>query len=80
MSVLLRAEHLVKEFPVRGGVVHAVSDVSFAIEKGETLGLVGESGCGKSTFMRFLVWLDSRGKTCRRSRAGRCARCAAACR
>ena len=53
MSELLRAEGLVKEFPVKGGVVHAVSDVSFAIEGGETLGLVGESGCGKST----LGWL-----------------------
>ena len=55
MSELLRAEHLVKEFPVRGGVVHAVSDVSFAIEKGETLGLVGESGCGKSTLGKLVL-------------------------
>ena len=55
MSELLRAEHLVKEFPVRGGIVHAVSDVSFSIEKGETLGLVGESGCGKSTLGKLLI-------------------------
>ena len=55
MSELLRAERLVKEFPVKGGVVHAVSDVSFAIEKGETLGLVGESGCGKSTLGKLLL-------------------------
>ncbi|MBR2570902.1 MAG: ATP-binding cassette domain-containing protein [Clostridia bacterium] len=55
MSELLRAEHLVKEFPVRGGAVHAVSDVSFSIEKGETLGLVGESGCGKSTLGKLLL-------------------------
>ncbi len=55
MSTLLRAEHLVKEFPVKGGVVHAVSDVSFTIEKGETLGLVGESGCGKSTLGKLLL-------------------------
>ena len=55
MSELLRAEHLVKEFPVKGGVVHAVSDVSFAVEKGETLGLVGESGCGKSTLGKLVL-------------------------
>ena len=70
MSELLRAEHLVKEFPVKGGVVHAVSDVSFAIEKGETLGLVGESGCGKSTLGKLVldlirptsgkVWFDGK--------------------
>ena len=57
MSELLRAEGLVKEFPVKGGVVHAVSGVSFAIERGETLGLVGESGCGKSTLGRLLLRL-----------------------
>jgi peptide/nickel transport system ATP-binding protein/oligopeptide transport system ATP-binding protein len=59
---VLEAVNLVKEFPVRGGVlqrvvakVHAVSDVSFALGKGETLGLVGESGCGKSTTGRMLL-------------------------
>jgi len=55
MSELLRAERLVKEFPVKNGTVHAVSDVSFTIEKGETLGLVGESGCGKSTLGKLLL-------------------------
>ena len=55
MSELLRAERLVKDFPVKQGVVHAVSDVSFTISKGETLGLVGESGCGKSTLGRLLL-------------------------
>jgi len=55
-SVLVRVERLVKHFPVRLGaygerraVVHAVDDISFDIHDGETLGLVGESGCGKST-------------------------------
>ena len=55
MSELLRAERLVKDFPVKRGVVHAVSDVSFTIHRGETLGLVGESGCGKSTLGRLLM-------------------------
>jgi oligopeptide/dipeptide ABC transporter ATP-binding protein len=55
-EVLLEVNNLVKHFPVRRGVfgrvsgqVHAVDDVSFSIAAGETLGLVGESGCGKST-------------------------------
>lgn len=54
--VLVRVEHLTKHFPVRLGAfgehaatVHALDKVSFHIRKGETLGLVGESGCGKST-------------------------------
>ncbi|MGZ5120380.1 MAG: ATP-binding cassette domain-containing protein, partial [Burkholderiales bacterium] len=52
---LLQVENLTKHFPVRKGVfsqlsghVHAVDDISFSIVQGETLGLVGESGCGKS--------------------------------
>ncbi|MGE8206404.1 ABC transporter ATP-binding protein [Heyndrickxia sp. NPDC080065] len=61
---LLKIEHLKKNFPIRGGVfgkkvgeVKAVDDVSFSIHKGETLGLVGESGCGKSTTGRMLLRL-----------------------
>ncbi len=61
---LIEVEHLVKYFPVRGGVlmrtvaqVRAVEDVSFAVKHGETLGLVGESGCGKTTVGRMLVRL-----------------------
>jgi len=55
---LLRTENLVVEFPTKGGrVVHAVSDVSFDVLQGETLGLVGESGCGKSTTGRALMQL-----------------------
>src|SRR6058998_1420049 len=53
---LLEVKHLKKHFPIKGGVfsktivyVYAVDDVNFTLSKGETLGLVGESGCGKST-------------------------------
>ena len=57
-DVVLRVENLVMEFPTgRHQVVHAVSDVSFDIRRGETLGIVGESGCGKSTTARNIVQL-----------------------
>jgi oligopeptide/dipeptide ABC transporter ATP-binding protein len=56
-EVILRAENLVVEFPVgRTGLkVHAVSGISIDVKEGETLGLVGESGCGKSTTGRALM-------------------------
>ena len=59
---LLQVEHLKEYFPVRAGLaktIHlkAVDDVSFAIRPGETLGLVGESGCGKTTVGRTLLQL-----------------------
>jgi peptide/nickel transport system ATP-binding protein len=57
-ETLLRIENLVVEFPAgHGKKVHAVSDVSLDIAEGETLGLVGESGCGKSTTGRAVVQL-----------------------
>jgi peptide/nickel transport system ATP-binding protein len=58
-EALLRVENLVMEFPVgRTGLrVHAVSGISFDVMKGETLGLVGESGCGKSTTGKALIHL-----------------------
>ena len=57
-DVLLRVEHLVVDFEPRRGVrVHAVSDVSFDLLRGETLGLVGESGCGKSSTGRAVIQL-----------------------
>jgi oligopeptide/dipeptide ABC transporter ATP-binding protein len=62
---LLRVSGLVKDFPVAGGplsravaTVSAVADVSFEIAAGETLGLVGESGCGKTTVARLLAGLE----------------------
>jgi peptide/nickel transport system ATP-binding protein len=65
-ETLLEVSHLVKDFPVtkgavlqrRVGSVSAVADVSFDIPRGQTLGLVGESGCGKTTIGRLLVGLD----------------------
>ena len=57
-DVIIRVDDLVVEFPAAGGrKVHAVSGISFDIRDGETLGLVGESGCGKSTTGRALLQL-----------------------
>jgi oligopeptide/dipeptide ABC transporter ATP-binding protein len=64
-SPLLEIEHLKVYFPIKSGViidrqvgqVHAVDDVSFSLGEGETLGIVGESGCGKTTLIRALVRL-----------------------
>jgi oligopeptide transport system ATP-binding protein len=88
---LLRVRHLKKYFPIRGGLfsrevarVHAVDDVSFDILRGETLGLVGESGCGKSTTGRAIlrlieptageVWFEDRNVTALDKRALRALR------
>ncbi|MCC6222274.1 MAG: ATP-binding cassette domain-containing protein [Thermoleophilia bacterium] len=61
---LVEVEGLTKRFPIHRGLlqrtvghVHAVEDVTFAIRRGETLGLVGESGCGKSTTARLILKL-----------------------
>ena len=63
---LIQVDHLKKYYPIKGGIIthvtgniHAVDDVSFSITEGETLGLVGESGCGKSTIGRQLVGLET---------------------
>jgi peptide/nickel transport system ATP-binding protein len=65
-SVLLEVRNVVKEYPVtsgailqrKSGAVYAVSDVSFAVNAGETFGLVGESGCGKTTIGKMIVALE----------------------
>ncbi len=58
---LVEVKNLVKYFPVRGGLlqrvvaqVQAVEDVSFTVREGETFGMVGESGCGKTTALRMI--------------------------
>ena len=63
-DVVLRVENLVKHYPIKSGVfgcanatVHAVEGVSFELHRGETLGIVGESGCGKSTAGKCILRL-----------------------
>ena len=63
-GVLVELDHVTKHFPVRQGVfsrsrarVHAVEDVTLTVRRGETLGIVGESGCGKSTTARLMTRL-----------------------
>src|SRR4030066_2521840 len=66
-DVVLEVKNLVKPFPItsRGvilkkqvGVVHAVDGLSFSVNRGETFGLVGESGCGKTSTARAILYLD----------------------
>lgn len=88
---LLQVNNLKMYFPVRSGIflrqagwVKAVDDVSFSIYPGETLGLVGESGCGKSTIGKSIVRLlkptggsiQFNGKTSPRSPSAKCGPCA----
>ena len=59
-EIVLEARHVTRRFPTASGKpLLANNDINLKFYKGKTLGLVGESGCGKSTFMRFLVSLDT---------------------
>ncbi len=64
MSVILEARNLVRDYHIPGGLikkaktVHALKGVSFSVEEGKTLAIVGESGCGKSTLGRILTLID----------------------
>ena len=65
-TIILQVQNLVKHFPILGGsafarsigAVRAVDDVSFSVHQGETFGLVGESGCGKTTIGRCILQLE----------------------
>ena len=63
-EVLLEFENIKKHFPIKSGIlrrtvdwIRAVDDVSFKVKRGQTLGLVGESGCGKTTLGRTIARL-----------------------
>ena len=59
-DLVLEAKHVTRRFPAaKGKTLTACNDISLNLYRGKTLGLVGESGCGKSTFMRFIVSLDT---------------------
>ena len=57
MASLLEVENLKKYFKTKGGMLHAVDDVSFSLDAHKTLGVVGESGCGKTTLGRTILHL-----------------------
>lgn len=58
-DIVLKANHIVKQFPASGGrTLTACNDINLNVYKGKTLGIVGESGCGKSTFVRMVISMD----------------------
>ena len=87
-KTILEVDNLTKFFNTPGGQLHAVDGVSFKIEEGKTLGIVGESGCGKSTTGRTILKLLEPtggkiifdGQDITITAANRCARCVRRCR
>ena len=59
MEQILSVEHLRRDYGGRGSVTHAVDDVSFSVERGEFVGIMGASGSGKSTLLHMLGGLDT---------------------
>lgn len=58
-DIILKTNHVIKQFPAsKGRTLTACNDINLKVYKGKTLGIVGESGCGKSTFVRMLIQLD----------------------
>ena len=57
-DTILRVEHLSVDYKIKAGWLSAVNDVSFSIERGKVLALVGESGCGKSTVAHTIMRLS----------------------
>lgn len=58
-DIILKSNHVVRQFPAsKNRVLTACNDISLNVYKGKTLGIVGESGCGKSTFVRMLIQMD----------------------
>ena len=57
-ELLLTVDNVRVEFPVQGGVVRALDGVSLEVRKGETVAVVGESGCGKTTLARCVLGLQ----------------------
>ena len=58
-EIVMQANHIVKQFPAsHGRTLTACNDINLTMYKGRTLGIVGESGCGKSTFVRMVISLD----------------------
>ena len=58
-DIVFSAKHIVKQFPAsHGRTLTACNDINLNVYKGKTLGIVGESGCGKSTFVRMVISLD----------------------
>lgn len=58
-DIVMKANHIVKQFPAsKGRTLTACNDINLSVYKGKTLGIVGESGCGKSTFVRMVISMD----------------------